>query len=121
MSNLTFFTSLLVSSLVNSPILLSVNLPVLFLIYLKFQAVCKSLRNVYFNPIKTFFINTTTISSHFVNSVVAYNNNFPINPTIPSISFKPIINTFVKSLIPLDLKSDISIHKYAIPGTLATP
>ena len=56
-----------------------------------------------------------------MNSVVAYNNNFPINPTIPSISFKPIINTFVKSLIPLDLKSDISIHKYAIPGTLATP
>ena len=94
---------------------------------MKVQAVCKFLTNVYVNPIKTFFSNTTSpISSHSVDGVVAYSkflsNKFPINPTIHYISPKPIINTSVKSIIPLDRKfDDISIHKSAIPGTLFTP
>ena len=62
-----------------------------------------------------------------MDSVVACNNNFlsnnfPINPTIPSLSPKPTINASVKSIVPLDRKSDdISTHKSAIPGTLVTP
>ena len=95
---------------------------------MKALAVCKFLANSSANLMKLFLSNTTSLfSSHSVNSEVACNNNFLsnnflINPAIPSISPKSIINTSAKSVIFLVGNSDdIATHKSAIPRTLATP
>ena len=95
---------------------------------MKALVVCKFLTIVSVNHVKAFFSNNTKpISSHSVNSVVAYNdnflsNNFPINPTIPFLSPKPTINRSIKSIIPLDRRyDDISTHKSEILGIIVTP
>ena len=95
---------------------------------MKALVVRKFLTIVSVNHVKAFFSNNTKpISSHSVNSVVAYNdnflsNNFPINPTIPFLSPKPTINRSIKSIIPLDPRyDDISTHKSEILGIVVTP